>query len=324
MIIQSVLKLLHTYVGRAVIGEIRDFMETDKIHPALQAAQQADQSIGVPLTVVPSGEHSVLEAHPALPCKVILPDQADYIFQRPGFLDGHHLEAFFGERIMKAHRQMAAFLVKECFQYRQDADSAEGYAFRAPAEPLGRGKDAYGLADLGVIVQRLPHPHKYGVCKRFALRDTDKLVKDVRGIQIAPPSLAAGHTETAAHTAAHLGAHAEGAPLLVGNHDGFYGFFFVDGKKVLGCAVTGGHRSNGSRGPELAVFLQARLRQLGYVGHGIPAGNPLYIQPLGELTPHKGLQSAICGEGRQLRRTFSEQLCFHITKITNFLLYLYS
>ena len=120
MIIQSVLKLLHTYVGRAVIGEIRDFMETDKIHPALQAAQQADQSVGVPLTVVPSGEHSVLEAHPALPCKVILPDQADYIFQRPGFLDGHHLEAFFGERIMNRNREMYVSFFQKVFQRGQN------------------------------------------------------------------------------------------------------------------------------------------------------------------------------------------------------------
>ena len=132
----------------------------------------------------------------------------------------------------------------------------------------------------------------------------------------------AGHTETAAHTAARLGADAEGAPVFFRNHNGLYCVLLSYPEKVLDRAVRRSCAAGRLRDTEVIHFLQTGLGFLGNIDHPVPRNGLLDIEPLGELTAYKRLESASrCGLFKLLC-IFSEQVRFHKAKITNFLVYL--
>ena len=100
---------------------------------------------------------------------------------------------------------MALALVEVHFQLGEDADGRKSDALRAPAETPISGKDLYCPADIFIIVQRLAHTHKDAVGEFVALVNRNELGQYVSCREMAVETLAACHTETAAHPAAGLG-----------------------------------------------------------------------------------------------------------------------
>ena len=88
-------------------------METDEVDAAFQAAQQADQRVGVALVVIEPCEHRVFETHAALAAEVVLADERDDVPDVPGLLGRHQGEPFVGEGVVEADRQVAFLLVEE-------------------------------------------------------------------------------------------------------------------------------------------------------------------------------------------------------------------
>lgn len=104
---------MHGRVRGAFVREIRDAVEADQVDAALEAAQQAYQRISVALAVVEAGKHRVLEADATLAAEIVLPYQADDVFEMPGLLDRHHLKALGRERIVETDRKVAMLPVKK-------------------------------------------------------------------------------------------------------------------------------------------------------------------------------------------------------------------
>ena len=121
---------------------------------------------------------------------------------------------------MQAHRQVAALLVQEALQRRQHPDRAQGDAFWAPGETPRSSEYFDDAGHGGVVVERLAHPHEYGVGELCRFVGADELVEDVCGVELPVETLPAGHAELAGHFAPRLGANTQRFPLLVGNHHG--------------------------------------------------------------------------------------------------------
>ena len=78
-VIQAGLKVIYDHIRRRLIREIRNLMEADQVHTALQALEHAEERICVGLCVIEAGKHRVLETYSALPCEIILLDKVDDI-----------------------------------------------------------------------------------------------------------------------------------------------------------------------------------------------------------------------------------------------------
>ena len=150
-------------------------MESDEIHPTLQPFQHPGQSGRVAQIVVPAAEHSIFEADTPLAIEIVVLDELDHVADIIGLLHGHHLKTLLRERIMQADCQMTATLLEIEAQRRYQANRTESHPLRAPAETPVRGKDAYGLRNILVVVQWLAHTHKYGIRKGEGLVDTEEL-----------------------------------------------------------------------------------------------------------------------------------------------------
>ena len=156
VMVQTVAECLHCFLGGALVREVGNPVETDEINPAFQAPEKADEGVGVAFVVVPAGEHGVFEAHPALAGEIVATDKAYNVFFVPGLLHGHEGSPFFGERIVEAHRQMAALLVEILLERGKQAYRAHRDALGTPAEAPGGGENLQHLGHCGIVVQRLP------------------------------------------------------------------------------------------------------------------------------------------------------------------------
>ena len=125
--------------------------------------------------IVPAVKNGIFKTHTALSREVVFLQKADHFFQGPCLLDGHHLQALLGKRVVQAHRQMAFAFIQVFAEHRQHADGAQGHPFGAPGQsPAGR-KDVDDAPDLGPVVQRLPHAHENGIGQLARLFDGEKL-----------------------------------------------------------------------------------------------------------------------------------------------------
>ena len=101
LIVKAGLEVLDYDIRRSLVWEIRNLMETDKIHPALQSFQHSYQSIRMSLGIVETGKHSVFETNSPLSGKIILAYQVYDILNRPCSLNRHDAETFRAEGVMK-------------------------------------------------------------------------------------------------------------------------------------------------------------------------------------------------------------------------------
>ena len=316
MVVEPVAEDLHGRVGGAVIGEIRDTVESDQVHAALQPAQQADEGVRVALVVVEAGEHRIFKTHAALAAEVVLADEIDDLADVPCLLRGHHFEALLRERIVEADRQVAPLLVEVAPERREDAYRAEGDALGAPGKAPRRRQDLDDFGDGIVVVQRLAHAHEDGVGEVACLVDAEELIENVRCVQLSVEAVAARHAELAAHLAPGLRADAEGFAILIRNHDRLDIVVFADLEEIFFGAVGGDGAADGLGGAEI-VFLRERfLGGLGDVDHPVPVRRPLGVQPVRELRAHEGLQPAAHRGLLQLLERLPKQSFFHQCKNT--------
>ena len=261
---------------------------------------QAGQCVGVAAAVVDAGEHRVFETYAALSREIVLPDQVDDLADVPGLLDGHQGSAFFGERIVQAHGQMAAALIEEQFQLGQYADRREGYAFGTPAQPPVGGDDFQGGGHLRPVVERLAHAHEDGVGQVVRLIDAQQLGDDLPGGKLAVEAAAPRHAEAAVHLAADLGGDAGGrtrqtalrAVFVLGNHHGLDVLFGQGGgEEILAGAVFRRVHGGGLQASDFIVFSESGAGGFGQVGHLVDVLHALAVEPLGDLFRGKGGKS---------------------------------
>ena len=314
--VQAVAECLHGFLGGALVREVRNLVETDEVNPAFQAPEQADEGVGVAFVVIPAGKHGVFEAHPALAGEVVAADEAHDVFFVPGLLNRHERCSFFGERIVQAHRQMAALPVEILLERGKQAYRAHRDALGTPAEAPGGGEDLQHFGYGGIVVQRLPHSHEYGVCEKLRRVDGDELVQDVVGGEVAVPALTAGHAEAATHLAAGLAAYAQGAAVVFRNHhrldEGLFGFAGSGGafyrEQVFHGAVGGLRPACRGRRAEGKFFAESCLCSLGNIAHRIPGTDLFYVQPAGQLVAHERLETALLRSLPKFLKIFSEQV----------------
>ena len=138
---------------------------------------------------------------------------------------------------MQTDCQMAFLMVEIFFQFGQNSYAGDRYPLRTPGKTPVGGQHGYGLGNLGIVVQRLSHPHENSVGKPVGVVDGDELVEYVGYLQMAVEAAPARHTELAVHTASGLGRYAECTAVPVRDHHGFDGGTFRL-EKILEGAVA--------------------------------------------------------------------------------------
>ena len=325
-----VTEALHHQVGRRLVGRVRDLVEADQVHAALQTAQQTDQGVGVCDGIVHAGEHRIFETHAPLTRKIVLPQQVDNIGDRPGFLDGHQGGAFLRERIVQAHGDVAAGTVQETPECRQHPDGGDGDPLRAPCKTPGGRHHLDGTQQVLLVVERFAHPHEDGVGQVGGLVDGDKLRQDIGGGEVPVEPLPSGHAEGAAHPAAGLRRDTERPAVFIGNHHGLHRALFQFGRAALHvgvqprCAGTGDREKvllrpvagNLAAGRQRDAEVEGRGKLLatglGDVGHFRERPCAAGVQPARELPAGEGGKADGKGGFLQLNGGHSQEFRSHI------------
>ena len=192
-------------------------------------------------SVVPAVKDGIFKTYAALAGEIIAFYEADNLRGAPGLLDGHHLKAFFRERIVKAYGKVALTFGEEFPEIGDDAYCAEGNAFGTPGKAPVCGEYSDNPFYFFPVVKGLSHAHENGVGKFPCLLYGKILGQDVRGAEVAMKTLPSCHAELAAHLAPGLGTHAESLAVPFRYHYGFHARVLV---ADFGCVMPGPDRAS--------------------------------------------------------------------------------